>query len=810
MKELHLICEAHLDPVWLWEWEEGASAAISTFQSAANLADEFDYIFCHNEVSLYKYIAEYAPDLFEKIKQLIKAGKWHVIGGWYLQPDANMPAGESFIRHAQVGHKYFAEHFGENPTTALNFDSFGHTRGLVQIIRKCGQDSYIFVRPFGGELDLPDDFFWWEGFDGSRIKAFRSPTYNSTYFGCAKGHCQGVKGGREDREIWMCLWGVGNHGGGPSRKDLADIKEWMESDDQCRIIHSTPEEFFKRAEPTADFDQSLRISMPGCYTSASELKRKHIALENSLYSTERALSAAALSGLVTYPEKDLADVTEDLLNCEFHDILPGSATKRGIENGLRIINHGLHIAEFSRAKAFFALSQNEPVAENGEYPILVFNFQPYEYETYVECEFNLAEQNHDISRQSKIRLFDGDKEIPCQIIREESNLLLDWRKRILFKAVLPALSVKRFKAFVEFEPAKQPPVTPETDIVFDNGRMQVVISKKTGLMTSYKVDGKEYLDGPAFEPYIYTDNEDPWGMADFQHVAMGSDPEALPLSACDKGVFRGRTNVKVVEDGELLLSVESFFEGERAGVRLLYNIYKKENKLDVKVNAIWNEQNRMLKLHIPTVFKNGNYIGQTSFGTEVLYDDGRENVSHRFVSAGDGEQNRLSIINNCIYGSSFSNGEIRLSLLRGARYSGHPIPETMPNIGPDRYVSIIDQGEHEFEFRMCVMNEDELDREATEFNLRPYALNVFPTGSGKGIATVKVNLSNPKITMSAFKKSETDEDCYIARFYNGSSRPASADFTLGEHTVHIDFGKYEVKTVTCKKDGMTVGDFMKI
>lgn len=108
------------------------------------------------------------------------------------------------------------------------------------------------------------------------------------------------------------------------------------------------------------------------------------------------------------------------------------------------------------------------------------------------------------------------------------------------------------------------------------------------------------------------------------------------------------------------------------------------------------------------------------------------------------------------------------------------------------------------------MNEDELDREATEFNLRPYALNVFPTGSGKGIATVKVNLSNPKITMSAFKKSETEEDCYIARFYNGSSRPASADFTLGEHTVHIDFGKYEVKTVTCKKDGMTVGDFMKI
>lgn len=810
MKELHLICEAHLDPVWLWEWEEGASAAVSTFQSAANLADQFDYIFCHNEVSLYKYIADYAPDLFEKIKQLIKAGKWHVIGGWYLQPDANMPSGESFIRHAQVGHKYFMDNFGENPTTALNFDSFGHTRGLVQIIKKCGQDSYICVRPFGWELALPDDFFWWEGFDGSKIKAFRSPTYNSTYFGCAKGHCQGVKGGHEDREIWMCLWGVGNHGGGPSRKDLSDIKEWMETDKECKIIHSTPEEFFKRAEPTAEFAESLRISMPGCYTSASELKRKHIALENSLFSTERALSVASLSGLTAYPEKDLADVTEDLLNCEFHDILPGSATKRGIENGLRIINHGLHIAELARAKAFFAMSQNEPVAENGEYPILVMNFQPYEHEAYVECEFNLAEQNHDISRQSKIRLFDGEKEIPCQIIREESNLLLDWRKRIVFKAKLPALCVKRFKAFVEFEPAKQPHETPETDIVFDNGEKRVVISKKTGLLTSYVVDGKEYINGNAFEPYLYADNEDPWGMADFQHVAMGSDPVALPLSKCDGGVFRGRTNIKIVEDGELELAVESFFELEHVGVRILYTIYKQGRDVDVKVNALWNEQNRMLKLHIPTVFKKGSCTGQTAFGTETLYGDGRENVAHRFLTAGEGEQNRLAVLNDCIYGSGFSDGELRLSLLRGARYSGHPIPETMPNIGPDRYVSIIDQGEHEYNFRLTVANEDELDRAAEEFNLKPYALNVFPTGSGKGIKTVEINLSNPKITMTALKKSETEEDAYIARFYNGSGHPSSTDFTFGGNTVHIDFGKYEVKTVTCKKDGMTVGDFMKI
>ena len=146
-KKVHLICNAHLDPIWQWDWQEGAAAAISTFQSAVNLAEEFDYIFCHNEVTLYKYIEEYAPALFKKIQELVKAGKWHIMGGWYLQPDCNMPSGEAFVRQIQLGRIYFMEKFGERPTTAVNFDSFGHTVGLVQILKKCGYDSYICCRP---------------------------------------------------------------------------------------------------------------------------------------------------------------------------------------------------------------------------------------------------------------------------------------------------------------------------------------------------------------------------------------------------------------------------------------------------------------------------------------------------------------------------------------------------------------------------------------------------------------------------------------------------------------------------------------
>ena len=106
-KKIHLICNAHIDPIWQWEWQEGVSATLSTFKSAADLAEDFDYIFCHNEVTVYKYAEEYAPELFERIKSLVQRGKWRIMGGWYLQPDCNMPSGESFVRQIREGHEYF-------------------------------------------------------------------------------------------------------------------------------------------------------------------------------------------------------------------------------------------------------------------------------------------------------------------------------------------------------------------------------------------------------------------------------------------------------------------------------------------------------------------------------------------------------------------------------------------------------------------------------------------------------------------------------------------------------------------------------
>ena len=170
MKQLHLICNAHLDPVWQWDWNEGATAALATFYAACEIAEEYDYIFCHNEALLYEFVETYDPALFERIKGLVKAGKWHIMGGWYVQPDCNIPSGEGFIRQIESGLSYFKEKFGVIPTAAVNFDSFGHTQGLVQILSKCGYSGYICCRPMPEFNPFSANYMEWKGFDGSSVK----------------------------------------------------------------------------------------------------------------------------------------------------------------------------------------------------------------------------------------------------------------------------------------------------------------------------------------------------------------------------------------------------------------------------------------------------------------------------------------------------------------------------------------------------------------------------------------------------------------------------------------------------------------
>ncbi len=805
-KIAHLICNAHLDPIWQWEWEEGAAAALATFYSAADLAHEFDYIFCHNEVTLYKYIEEYAPDLFARIKALIKAGRWHIMGGWYLQPDCNMPTGESFVRQIRVGERYFREKFGVKSETAICFDAFGHTRGLVQIVKKCGQKNYLLCRT--GNDPIPALQFWWEGLDGSCIKANAAVhAYNTPMGGAADSLRWKVSG--QDYDTVCALWGVGNHGGGPSRGDLADIRAMMEEADRgedVRYLHSTPDAFFREIEPTAVHKASLRTVMPGCYTTMVRIKQKHAALENALYETETLCAVAALRGLIEYPEAELDIVTEDLLNAQFHDILPGSGIRAAEENGLQLLDHGLLTVNRLRARAYFAMTAGGERSREGEYPVYVYNPHPYPWETDVTCEMMLSDQNWSEDTVFTPYVYDASgTRLPSQNVKEESNLSLDWRKRILFRGTLAPLTVTRFSVYMKTEP--KPEARTDTDsgpIVIDLPEIEkhVEIDRKTGLLCAYRIHGREYLTGDgAGRLYLYEDNADPWAMSGFQLNGMGRSPKPFVLESTPGGPFSHMQSVQITEDGEICTCAEAFFVCDNTRARVHYTVYKHDPAVDISVDVFAGDANRMVKLSVPTG-QTGAYIGETAFGVEELYGDGRECVAQRFVALRGAEENEpcLALLNRGTYGSSAQNGEILMSLVRTASYAAHPIGER-PLIPTSKYVKKIDMGERSFSFRLIADREEALPAHALRFNHPPYACNVFPHETKREERPFSLTISDGDIALVTMKK-EWGGDDELIRLHNGTCRQKEVTVSVNGVSISLSFVSYEAKTLRLTPDGV--------
>ena len=498
MKQIYLLCNAHLDTVWQWEWEEGLAEALSTFRIAADFCEEFDgFIFNHNEAVLYQWVEEYDPELFKRIQTLVAEGKWHIMGGWYLQPDCNMPSGESIIRQILVGRKYFQDKFNCIPTTAINFDSFGHSRGLVQILKKTGYNSYIIGRPTASACDIPAVDFSWVGYDGSEITTHIADELYNSLLGKAVEKIENYRKGHIELQKMLVLWGIGNHGGGPSHIDLQKIAILREqlNNEGYELIHSTPEAYFKcvDAHSLPRLERDLNPSMIGCYTSQVRIKQKHRELENMLYQTEKMVCAAEIqTGM-----KGKWDKTNEaeciLLFNEFHDILPGSTVQRAEEASLRSMEHAIDILTHERMRAFMALASCQDKMAEGEIPIFVYNPHPYAMTRTVECEFQLQDQNRSGTFTDYDVYCNGER-IPSQLKKEDSNIPIDWRKRLVFEAELSPFTVTPICCRPKILSEKPKPVQQTGRyICLINERTQLVIDSESGWIHQYAVDGTPML-----------------------------------------------------------------------------------------------------------------------------------------------------------------------------------------------------------------------------------------------------------------------------------------------------------------------------
>lgn len=815
MKRLHLVCNAHIDPLWLWELEEGISAALSTFRVAADFCEFYDgYVFNHNEAMLYEWVEEYEPGLFERIQMLVKEGKWHIMGGWYLQPDCNMPSGESFIRQIKTGREYFKEKFGVEPTTAINFDPFGHSRGLVQILKKAGYDSYLFCRPYEHQgFILPDDDFVWVGFDGSKIMAHRASEAYSSLLGQAgekvSWKLTTVKSGSKDVDI--LLWGVGNHGGGPSRIDMKDIQDIMNMEEEWEVVHSTPEAFFAerklsgRKEPAVHRD--LNPWAVGCYTSQIQIKQKHRLLEGNLTKAEKMISAANMKGLMkSNLENERKEAEKALLLSEFHDVLPGSGIKPVEEQGLRFLEHGLEMTDRMMRKAYFSMISVEPKAKEGEYPILAYNPHPYPLSGIFTVDFLLSDQNW-TERYAMPVLHMNGKRLVAQVEKEDCNLNLDWRKKVTFVATLPPTSISRISCYIEWLERKPEQEVPVGDQCYEfrNDCLRVAINKKSGLIDSFQVDGVEYIKPETCKLVVMESDKDPWGMFRKEYRnKIGEFTLMNPEEAADyASTPRPIDGVRVIEDGPVRTVIEALFCFQSSKAAIRYYLPKQGTAVELECVVNWAEKGAMLKLEIPTILNNGVPMGETAFGVMEYEADGQEKVGHRWNGIFDKEKDMaFTCINHGTYGMDFQDGVIRISMLHSAAYAAHPI-EGRQFLVEDRALPYIDQGERTFRFRLEAGKAEErresIFAEAIEFQETPMIFQVFPPGedreSGTEIKAPLITLSNKAVVLSSMCQ-DAESGRYCIRLFETTGKDRSVIVTIPSCNIEqeILMGAYEVRT----------------
>jgi len=790
---VHLICNAHLDPVWQWRWEEGCAEAMATFGNTVQLLEEHkDLVFNHNEAVLYQWVQQYDPALFRQIQKLVKAGRWCISGGWYLQPDVNIPGTESLIRQILVGRKFFRKHFGAEPIVAYNFDSFGHTGGLPQILRQAGYKMYIHMRPQDPDLKLPSDLYRWRGVDGSEILVHRISVgfYHSEYDNIEDKLREGIEASlRLNRDVPV-FWGIGNHGGGANREALESIDAFIKKERRVRIIHSSTEGVYaalkKHASSAPVVQGDLQRVFTGCYTSFSRVKRRAQRSLAELVQAE-ALNAWAwrLKG-VRYPGVELDEAWRDHLFNDFHDILPGSSVEPAELDALDLYGK---VSESLRRVRLGAVSFFNSGKQRKLYiPVSVWNTNPSSASVPVELECMIGLRPA-WTGDWHLRLYSLDgHEITCQEEQPESLLPFTWRKRISFMANLPQVGVSRYELRIHKgrkgeKEGKHAPAF-----------LKHVSDPRKGLITSLDAgEGRECLSGPMFQPVVVGDDADSWGAGRWRYRDV-------------TGVFQPNPDRHVVlESGPIRTIVQSVFHYARSSIEMRTISYPSWPVLEFQLRINWAESAKRLKLSIPTRFRNESIYCEVPGGALFRPADGEEHVHGRWCmleGSLNGRNTGFAIVNSGQHGFDFRDGEIRLSILRSAAYC-HDQGFKINGPVARKYM---DQGIHEVRLLVTAGDADDVLKSlaglADWLSAPPVVYSHLPIGAKMSLSDEFLRLEPRNIRLLATKQSE-DGKALILRLQEvvGTASKARLSLEKEKANLSLSFKPFEIKTIRLEKSG---------
>jgi alpha-mannosidase len=695
---VHLVGNAHIDPAWLWSYAEGRAEVLATYRAAVEfLREEPDLMFTAGGSMTYAWVEQDAPGLLAEIKRLVEEGRWCLVNGWWVQPDCNLPASEAFARHALYGQRTLDRLFGRRASVGYNVDSFGHNAALPGLLLGGGLSTYIFARPDSHEKDLPADYFWWEGIDGSRVLAARlTAHYQGSPHELPERVRRSAAAVHSGLGQVLCFFGIGNHGGGPTRQDLAVIYQMQAAQSNLQLEFSSPERFFEAIRPAAGslpaYNGELQHHSRGCYSVVAEMKRLNRHAECALTTAETASAWASRVAELPYP--DFSAAWQTVLQHQFHDTLGGTCLPEIYEDEVFPALRGvIRTAKRTTQGALEALGARVAI-ERPEDGHLLLTYNPLSFRRHdaIQAAVNATGWRNDFRgdlRPARVVVEDDNGAIiPSQVIGME-HVGGTYRVHFTFVADLPPLGYRVFRVRIPADAEIYAPEEYPLDRPLENNWLHVAFDPPTGWISSLflRQFGIDLCTGAMARPLVVDDPSDTWshGVRSFEDVV---------------GQFEAEGDVALVEKGPVRSVVRTRSRWGSSGVTAHWALYHGLARLDGQVEVDWHERHKMLKLAFPVNVIGGQVSAEIPGGIQLRASDRTEQPFLGWVDmtgqTPDGSRAGLSLLNDRLYGYSAGGDEIRLTLLRSPIYAFHQPRQQYPGV----HYQFTDQGIHRFRFAL--------------------------------------------------------------------------------------------------------------
>jgi alpha-mannosidase len=792
--DVRLIGNSHIDTAWLWPVSDTMDVVHRTFGTALQLMHEYPAYKYTQSVALYSaWMQEKYPDLFADMVDRTKEGRWEPVGGMWVEPDLNMPDGESQVRQLLIGKNYFKSEMGVEVKIGWNPDSFGYNWQLPQIYKKSGIDYFVTQKMDWNETNkLPLKIFWWQSPDGSRVLTYFPHAYNRPPDPVMLGEdfAQARKRAPGETSL-MHLYGVGDHGGGPTRAMLDQAEHWMQPNKiYPKVEYSTATDFFAEIAPTVQIPAGTpvwnyarmeqgpltlppapegKINVPvwndelylevhrGVSTTQSEHKKHMREAEVQMLNAEKVASIAWLGGSA-YPASRLNDAWKLVLANQFHDTAAGSAVAavyRDAERDYESVREAT--GEIASADLSEIAAHVKTEGSAGSVPLLVFNPLAWQRTDVVEVDVQMPRP---VEKGIEVVTPDGHP-VLSQVLSEDKATA---RYRLLVRANdVPSLGYVVLQVRDGIAPAKSD--LEATPAMLENSLLKVKLDASTGCIVELTEKATSFnaiaAGGCGNELQTFVDtpkNFDAWNI-DVEALSM-----MTPLHEVD--------SFSLVEKGPLRATIRIERHWGQSKFIQFVRLYAGIPRVDVDNDFDWHETHVLLKVAFPLAASAPNATYEIPYGTierPTTRNNSIEKAKYevsalRWADLGDG-QHGFSLLNASKYGYDDIGNVLRLSLLRSPVY---PDPTA-------------DRGEHKFVYSLFphagTWQQAQTERRGYELN---YALSAMQTGSHSGTLGPRysfLSIDGGSVIATAVKKAE-DGNALIVRMYEWAGKTDQVSVTM--------------------------------